>query len=78
MIYIVKPGESISADGVIIEGNTNVDESMLTGESIPVEKNINDNVFAATINKNGFIKCRVTKIGKDTVLSESIQTVTDA
>ncbi len=77
-IFIVKPGESISADGIIIEGSTVIDESMLTGESIPVEKCVDDNVFTATINKNGFIKCRVTKAGNDTVLSKIIQTVIDA
>ncbi len=77
-IFIVKPGESISVDGVIIEGNSVVDESMLTGESLPVEKGINDFVYGATINKNGFLKCKVTSIGEDTVLSKIIQTVTDA
>ncbi len=77
-IFIVKPGENISVDGIIIEGNAVIDESMLTGESIPVEKGINDKVFGATINKSGYIKCRVTHIGEDTVLSKIIKTVTEA
>lgn len=77
-IFVVKPGENISIDGIIIEGNTVIDESMLTGESIPNEKGVNDKVFGATINKSGYIKCRVTNVGEDTVLSKIIKTVTDA
>ncbi|NME36794.1 MULTISPECIES: heavy metal translocating P-type ATPase [Fusobacterium] len=77
-IVLVKPGESIPVDGKVIEGNTYVDESMLTGESIAVKKNINDKVFGATINKNGVIKIEATAIGKDTVLSKIIKLVEDA
>lgn len=77
-IFIVKPGEKISCDGVIIEGKSTVDESALTGESIPVDKIIGDKVSAATINKNGYLKCRVSKIGEDTFLSKIIQMVSDA
>ena len=64
-IIIVKPGEKLPVDGVIISGSTSIDESMLTGESIPVEKNVDDNVIGASINKNGLIKYRATKVGKD-------------
>lgn len=77
-IVLVKPGESIPVDGKVIEGNTYVDESMLTGESIAVKKNINDKVFGATINKNGVVKIEATAIGKDTVLSKIIKLVEDA
>ena len=77
-IVLVKPGESIPVDGKVIEGNTYVDESMLTGESISVKKNIGDNVFGATINKNGAIKIEATAVGKDTVLSKIIKLVENA
>lgn len=77
-IILVKPGESIPVDGKVVDGNTNVDESMLTGESIPVRKKIGDNVFGATINKNGSIKIEATAIGKDTVLAKIIKLVEDA
>ncbi|WP_300356218.1 heavy metal translocating P-type ATPase [Fusobacterium sp.] len=77
-IILVKPGESIPVDGKVIDGKTNVDESMLTGESIPVRKKIGDNVFGATINKNGSIKIEATAIGKDTVLAKIIKLVEDA
>ncbi|MFU0824001.1 heavy metal translocating P-type ATPase [Clostridium sp.] len=77
-IIIVKPGERIPVDGVIIEGTSTVDESMLTGESIPVDKNVNDQVFGATINKNGLIKFKANKVGKDTVLSQIIKMVENA
>lgn len=77
-ILIVKPGESIPVDGVIIEGSTSVDQSALTGESIPVEKGIGDKVIAATINKNGFFKFRAEKVGDDTTLAQIIQLVEDA
>ncbi len=77
-IVLVKPGESIPVDGKVVEGNTNVDESMLTGESIPVRKKAGDNVFGATINKNGSIKIKATAIGKDTVLAKIIKLVEDA
>lgn len=77
-IVLVKPGESIPVDGKVVEGSTNIDESMLTGESIPVRKNVGDNVFGATINKNGSIKIEATAIGKDTVLAKIIKLVEDA
>ena len=77
-IILVKPGESIPVDGKVVDGSTNVDESMLTGESIPVRKKIGDNVFGATINKNGSIKIEATAIGKDTVLAKIIKLVEDA
>lgn len=77
-IIIVKPGEKIPVDGVIIEGNSLVDESMLTGESIPVEKTVDNKVYGATINKNGVLKFKANKVGKDTVLSQIIKLVENA
>ncbi|MFY9283351.1 MAG: copper-translocating P-type ATPase [Miniphocaeibacter sp.] len=77
-IILVKPGEKIPVDGTIVFGNTNIDESMITGESIPVEKTVDDEVIGATINKNGFIKFKATKIGKDTMLAQIIKLVEDA
>ncbi len=77
-IFVVKPGESIPADGIIIEGNSAVNESALTGESIPVDKKIGDRVSAATVNQSGFLKCRASRVGKDTTLSQIIQMVSDA
>ena len=77
-IVIVKPGEKLPVDGEIIEGATSIDESMLTGESIPVEKTVGSNVIGASINKTGFIKYRATKVGKDTALSQIIKLVEDA
>ena len=77
-IFAVKPGESIPVDGVIIEGSTSVNETALTGESIPVDKTVNDRVSAATINQEGFIKARATRVGEDTTLSQIIQMVSDA
>ena len=77
-IVIVKPGEKLPVDGVIIEGSTSIDESMLTGESIPVEKTVGSEVIGASINKNGFIKYRATKVGKDTALAQIIKLVEDA
>ncbi len=77
-IILVKPGEKIPVDGNVIEGYTSVDESMLTGESIPVEKNIGDKVIGASINKNGTIKFKATKVGKDTALAQIIKLVEDA
>lgn len=76
--FVVRPGESIAVDGVIVEGHTAVDESVLTGESIPVEKNIGSSVSAATINKSGFIKCEAVRVGEDTTLSQIIKMVSDA
>ena len=77
-IIVVRPGEKIPVDGVIVEGSTSIDESMLTGESIPVEKKIGDNVIGASINKNGGFRFKATKIGKDTTLSQIIKLVEDA
>lgn len=77
-IFAVRPGESIPVDGIIIEGNSAVDESALTGESIPVDKSKDDRVFAATINQSGYIKCEAVKVGEDTTLSGIIQMVSDA
>ena len=77
-IFVVRPGENIPVDGLVIEGNSAVNESALTGESIPVSKNIGDSVCAATINTSGYIKCKATKVGRDTTLSQIIQMVSDA
>ena len=77
-IFVVKPGESIPVDGVIIEGTTAVDESALTGESIPVDKGVDDSVSAATMNQSGFIRARAARIGEDTTFSQIIQMVSDA
>ncbi len=77
-IVLVKPGESIPVDGIVVEGQSSVDESMLTGESIPVEKNIGDKVFGASINKNGVIQVKAQAIGKDTVISKIIKLVENA
>jgi Cu+-exporting ATPase len=77
-IVIVKPGQKIPVDGKIVFGNSFVDESMITGESLPIEKNINDKVIGATINKNGFFKFQAEKIGKDTVLAQIIRLVEEA
>lgn len=77
-ILIAKPGEKMPVDGIVMEGMTSVDESMLTGESIPVEKNEGDNVIGASINKNGTIRYEATKVGKDTALSQIIKLVEDA
>ena len=77
-ILVVKPGEKMPVDGVVVGGNTSVDESMLTGESIPVEKNSGDKIIGASINKNGIIKYKATKVGKDTVLAQIIKLVEDA
>ena len=77
-IFVVRPGENIPVDGEIIDGTTAVNESALTGESIPVDKQPKDAVSAATVNQSGFIKCRVTRVGEDTTLSQIIQMVSDA
>ncbi len=77
-VFIVRPGEQISVDGVILEGHTAVDESALTGESIPVDKNIGDRVSGGTINQSGFIKCEALRVGEDTTLSQIIKMVSDA
>ncbi len=77
-VVLVKPGEKIPVDGQIVEGSTSIDESMLTGESLPVEKGPGDSVVGASINKNGFIKFKATKVGKDMALSQIIKLVEDA
>ena len=77
-IFVVRPGESVPVDGVIIEGNSALNESALTGESIPVDKVAGDSVSAATLNQSGFLKCRATRVGNDTTLSQIIQMVGDA
>ncbi len=77
-IFLVKPGESIPVDGVVLEGESAINESALTGESIPVDKTVGDNVSAATMNTSGYLKCKATRIGKDTTLSQIIQMVSDA
>lgn len=77
-IFVVRPGESVPVDGVIIEGNSALNESALTGESIPVDKGAGDSVSAATLNQSGFLKCRATRVGNDTTLSQIIQMVSDA
>ncbi len=77
-IFAVRPGESIPVDGVVLDGNSAVDESALTGESIPVDKAAGDTVTAATINQSGFLRCRATRVGADTTLSQIIQMVSDA
>ncbi|MDF2841930.1 MAG: copA [Herbinix sp.] len=77
-VILVKPGEKIPVDGIVLEGNTSVDEAMLTGESMPVDKKAGDKVFAASINKNGMIKFKATKVGSDTALAQIIKLVEDA
>ena len=77
-IFVVKPGESIPVDGIVLEGESAIDESSLTGESIPVDKTVNDKVSAATINQSGFLKCKATRVGENTTLSQIIQMVSDA
>lgn len=77
-IFIVKPGEIIPVDGIIEEGRTAINESALTGESIPVDKEVGDLVSAATVNQSGYIRCRATRVGEDTTLSQIIQMVSDA
>ncbi len=77
-IFVVRPGENIPVDGVVLEGNSAVNESALTGESIPVDKKPGDPVSAATLNHSGFIRCEATRVGEDTTLSQIIQMVSDA
>ena len=77
-VFVVRPGENIPVDGVILEGITAVDESALTGESIPVDKKEGDSVSAATVNQQGYIRCRATRVGEDTTLAQIIRTVSDA
>ena len=77
-IFVVRPGDSIPVDGVVIDGTSAVNESALTGESIPVDKSAGDNVSAATLNQSGLLKCEATRVGEDTTLSQIIQMVSDA
>ena len=77
-IFLVRPGESIPVDGIVLEGNSAVDESTLTGESIPVDKEAGSAVSAGTLNRSGFIRCEATRVGEDTTLSQIIQMVSDA
>ena len=77
-IFVVRPGENIPVDGIVLEGSSAVNESALTGESIPVDKEAGDKVSAATVNQSGFIKCQATRVGEDTTLSQIIQMVSDA
>ena len=77
-VFVVRPGEQISVDGAILDGHTAVDESALTGESIPVDKTIGDRVSGGTINQSGFIKCEALRVGEDTTLSQIIKMVSDA
>ena len=77
-VFVVRPGEQISVDGIILEGHTAVDESALTGESIPVDKSVGDRVSGGTINQSGFIKCEALRVGEDTTLSQIIKMVSDA
>ncbi len=77
-IFILRPGMSVPVDGVVIEGESTIDESMLTGESLPVDKTVDAQVTSATINQNGYLKCRATRVGEDTTLSQIIRTVYEA
>ncbi len=77
-IFVVKPGETVSVDGVVIEGGSAVDESALTGESLPVEKGIGSSVYAATVNTSGYMKCEATKVGEDTTMAQVVRLVSDA
>ena len=77
-VFVVRPGENIPVDGVVVEGNSAINEAALTGESIPVDKNVGDEVSAATVNQSGYLKCEATRVGEDTTLSQIIQMVSDA
>jgi len=77
-IFVVRPGESIPTDGIVIEGSSAIDESALTGESVPKDVTVDNEVFGSTINKSGFIKCKATRVGEDTTLSQIIHMVSDA
>lgn len=77
-VFVVRPGESIPVDGVILEGHSAVDESSLTGESVPVDKAVNDSVSAATVNQSGFLRCTAARVGEDTTISQIIKMVEDA
>ena len=77
-VFVVRPGERIPVDGVVLEGESGVDESALTGESIPADKKAGDSVFGATVNTSGFLRCRATRVGEDTTLAQIIRMVRDA
>lgn len=77
-LFLLRPGMSVPVDGVVLEGESSIDESMLTGESLPVEKEKDARVYSATINQSGFLKCRATRVGEDTTLSQIIRTVYEA
>lgn len=77
-VFVVRPGESVPVDGIVIDGESAVDESVLTGESLPVDKAVNDKVTSATINKSGFLKCKATRVGEDTTLAQIINLVSEA
>ncbi|WP_295586853.1 heavy metal translocating P-type ATPase [uncultured Oscillibacter sp.] len=77
-VFLVRPGESVPVDGVVLEGESAVDESALTGESIPVDKAAGDSVSAATVNRSGFLRCEATRVGEDTTLAQIIRMVSDA
>ena len=78
MTFVVRPGEDVPVDGVVLDGHSAVDESALTGESIPVDKALGDAVYAATVNRSGFLRCQATRVGEDTTLSQIIRMVSDA
>lgn len=77
-VFVVRPGESVPVDGIVIDGESAVDESVLTGESLPVDKAVDDKVTSATINKSGFLKCKATRVGEDTTLAQIINLVSEA
>ena len=77
-VFVVRPGESVPVDGIVIDGESAVDESVLTGESLPVDKVVDDKVTSATINKSGFLKCKATRVGDDTTLAQIINLVSEA
>lgn len=77
-VFVVRPGESVPVDGIVVDGESAVDESVLTGESLPVDKAVDDKVTSATINKSGFLKCKATRVGEDTTLAQIINLVSDA
>ena len=77
-IFVIRPGDSIPVDGIVLEGNSAIDESALTGESVPVDKSEGDRVSAATVNRSGYLKCQATRVGEDTTLSQIIRMVSDA
>jgi len=77
-VFVLRPGESVGVDGVVLDGESAIDESALTGESIPIDKRVGDRVFAATVNKSGYLKCEAKHVGEDTTLSKIIKMVSDA